>query len=180
MRARKSVSLITQHPPAVGRVIAQRGVQIRLCHDKTVMVHGFVKWRAFAAVRVNDQHLRMGRSMSLNKSRELLWMITLIQHIAAYDQIKLTQERIGALPMPADIWQGVHIIEQQIGIQEALCIRVIVGGGDSTESPVNNQTRQAQATTNFKKSKIGDWPSLHHIGHFASRWPHQAEQRPSG
>ena len=80
-----------------------------------MQLHGLVKGRALAAVGVDDQHLRMRCGVALNEACQLRWVVPLIQHVAANDQVKLAQQGIAALPMPLHIRQQRQTVQAQIG-----------------------------------------------------------------
>ena len=174
-----SVPLVVQQTPSVRRGVLQGCDDVCLGQTKTSSLHGFVKCRTLPPVGVDDQHLRMICRMPLNKACELLGMVAFIQHIAANDEIELTQRRFVPRPVPCGICHVGQPIESQISPQETLGIGMHIGCGDVAQSPVNDQTGQAQTTANFQDTKLRKRPCLHQVGHLLCRRPYQAKQGPS-
>ena len=118
--------------------------------------------------------------MALNETRELLGVVALIQHIAADDQIELPKRGVVPAPIALGIGHGRQIIESQIGLQKTLDIRMNIRSCDIAQAPMNHQARQSQAATYFQNTQTLELPGLHEVGHFLSRRPDQAKQRPGG
>ena len=68
---------------------------------KTVNRHALIEGAALTSVGVNDQHLGMTCGMPLNEVSKLCRVVSLVEHIAANDEIEFTQLRVLTCPMTA-------------------------------------------------------------------------------
>lgn len=175
-----SIPLVIQQTSSVRALVIQWCEDVGLGQTKTTGLHGFVKRGTLSTVGIDDEHLRMVCGMALNEARELLGVVALIQHIAADDQIELPKRGVVPGPVALGISHGWQIIESQIGLQKTLDIRMNIRSRDIAQAPVNHQTRQSQAAAYFQDAQTLELPGLHQVGHFLSRRPDQAKQRPSG
>ena len=143
-------ALVIEQTASVGRQVLQGQHDVALTQTKTVYSHALIERTALASIGVNDQHLGVTCRMSLNKVGELCRVVSLIQHIAANDEIELAQLRVLTRPMTALVGHHGQCVQKQISAQKSLCVGVTVGGGDIAQTPVNDQTGQGQTASNFQ------------------------------
>ncbi len=118
--------------------------------------HLFAEAAMVATAGINQDHLTKGFGMLINKAGQQFGMVSLIQQVAADNEIKLTQAAILIAPARMDKGDVVALIEGNIFLEEILSLGVIVGGSDVGMALIKHQTCQADAAAHLKDALAGN------------------------
>ncbi|MCY1542401.1 hypothetical protein D9M68_781470 [compost metagenome] len=95
-----------------------------------MLEHLLAEARTVATPWIDDQYLGTGCAVAGDKVREQARVVTLIQQIAADDQVEQAEAEVFLGPVATQVINRLHLVEHGIAQEELARQRVIVAGGD--------------------------------------------------
>ena len=140
--------------------------------------HGTVETGGVAAPRIDDQHFGSCLAVAVDEADELLRVVTLIEQVAADDQVEAPQLRVFASPAAAAAGNRRQLVQRGIAGQEFAGQRVVVAGRDVRALPLQHLAGPPQAAAQFEDAQPAGRIAAHAARKHFAGWPQLAEQRP--
>lgn len=174
------LALVAQNLPLEGERQVVGVLWLVLAVRITQSDHLLAETGVMPTTRIDQDHLAVGGGMLLDKAGQDIHMGTLIEQIAADDQVKDAQ--FGGLIFPASSHERNRgaVIQGHILPQEIPSFRVVVGRRDVGVPLIEHQAGQGNPTADLEDPQTVNLVLRHQMGQHSAGCPDNAEQRPGG
>jgi hypothetical protein len=116
--------------------------------------------------------------MQFDELRQHFGLAAVVEYVAADDQVKTPQQRVGARPVAGLVLHRGQVVELEVFQQESRRQRMAVAGRDVAAAPVHDQAGQRQAAAELQDAFAFEFKGQHGMGQYPARRPQQPENGP--